>query len=183
MRHDDTPLRNQLLDLEVEEQAAGERYQVAKRRQSGDAYRRAEDEVLAEIRAFRDDCDYKRREREAPPKERATMREITERIAGAVLDRGLAFAPTFGEIRGVMIVDPSIDAHAEVAEYEAREATRAVKDFIRENATAMEEESRRANDAEFKAAIDAGDTEAVRGILGLKDKTESGAMTTADLPN
>lgn len=189
MRHDDTPLRNQLLDLEVADQAAGQRAAVARQRQQGEAYRRAEDEVLAELRSFRDDAEFKRRERGAPAEEATRQREITERIAAAVLDRGLALAPTFGQIRGVMIVDPSIDAAAEAADAEARAASRAVKDFIRDNAAAMEEEGRRANDAEFRAAIDAGDVEAVRGVLGLTDEAKErrasagAALTTADLPN
>ena len=141
MRPENEPLRNQLLDLEVADQAAAERYQVAKLRQGGEAYRAAEEEILKELRDFRDDGDFKRRERGTPDEERAQLRGITERIAAAVLDRGLAFAPTFGQIRGLMIVDPSIDAAAEAAEAEAKEAARAVKDFIRENAVAMADEA------------------------------------------
>jgi len=180
MRHDDTPLRNRLYDLEAKEQAADERYQVAKRRQQGDAYWKPAREVTAALRAHRDLIEY-HKPGATPVEDRpARERELTEAILDEVRDRGFLFS-LFENSATLQITDPSIDAAAAAAEAEARAATRAVKDFVRENAAAMEEESRRANDAEFKAAIDAGDTEAVRGILGLKDKTENPALTSGDL--
>jgi hypothetical protein len=182
MRDENTPLRNRLYDLEAEDQAAGERAQVARLRQQGDAYRAAERETLAELHDHHDRIAFKMPGATLEEERTARRREITDAILAAVGDRGLVFAPTPGPSRGLLIVDPALDAAAEAAEAEAREAKRAVKDFIRGNVAAMDEENRRANDAEFAAALAAGNVEAVRGILRPRDETESGALPTADLP-
>lgn len=152
-----TPLRNQLAELEAAAQAAGHRAEVARRRQQGEAFRDAEDEVLAELHKFRDDADFKRRERGTPDEEDAALRAITDRISAAVKERGLVFAPTFNG-RGLIIMDPSIDREAREARAESDDAGAAVRSFEREQRDAMREES--------EAAMSAPDA----------------AMTTRDLP-
>lgn len=180
-----TPLHDEYRRLDAASQAAGQRADVALKRQSGEAHSAAEREVLAELREWQDDADFKRRERGTPDEEDARQREITERVAAAVLDRGLAFAPTFGQIKGVMIVDPSIDREAREAVAEAQAARQAVKDFERRNADAMGEEQERAMQQDAAAAFRDGDIQSVRGILGLTDEAKerrSAALTTDDLP-
>jgi len=186
-RRDDTPLRNELEDLRVAAEAAGQRAAVARQKTQSEAFREAEDEVLAELKKFRDDGQYKLRTPGAPDEEDAAMRAISDRIAATVKERGLIFAPTFG--RGLVIVDPSIDREAREADAEFRAARRAAKSFETENAAALAAEAEAAQRSDFARAIREDDVESVAGILRLtqdaqRRREEAGAaMTTSDLPD
>lgn len=185
-RRDDTPLRNKLEDLRVAAEAAGQRAAVARQKTQSEAFREAEDEVLAELKKFRDDGQYKLRTPGTPDEEDAAMRAISDRIAATVRERGLIFAPTFG--RGLVIVDPSIDREAREADAEFQAARRAAKSFETENAAALAAEAEAAQRSDFARAIREDDVESVAGILRLtqdaqRRREEAGAaMTTGDLP-
>lgn len=186
-RRDDTPLRNELEDLRVAAEAAGQRAAVARQKTQSEAFREAEDEVLAELKKFRDDGQYKLRTPGTPDEEDAAMRAISDRIAATVKERGLIFAPTFG--RGLVIVDPSIDRKAREADAKFQAARQAVKSFETENAAALAAETEAAQRSDFARAISEGDVKSVRGILSLTDEARerresaAAAMTTSDLPN
>jgi hypothetical protein len=185
-----TSLNDERARLEREAQAATGAESIALLRQkSPDANEAAEREVLAELHALRDQISFKQPGVPAEGQEReAAMAAITERIIAAVQERGFVFAPTFGQIRGLMLADPSIDREAREATQRAAAARVALREFTVANADAMADEDRLTSEVEFKRAIRDGDVEASAGILRLtmeaqKRREDAAAMTLSDLPN
>jgi hypothetical protein len=201
-RDDRTPLRNQLADLEVASAAAGEQSAVAHERlrgdrtsavsarqagMAGDGPSKVGRDVFAGLNDYAAAIRFNRPDA-APPEGRADAeRRLTAEIVSAVQERGLVFSPN-GDGWSATLVDPSLLAAADAADAEAREARKAVVDFARGNAAALDEELEAVNQADFAQAISEANTEAVAGIISLTQDAQrrradaDAALTSSDLP-
>jgi hypothetical protein len=196
-----TPMRNHLAELRAAAEAAGEREIVARRRLAGErAAVAVEDggtggdapsgvgrEVFADLAAYRSDIEFRRPAAVEEGKRGLWERELTERIIAEVRERGLVFSPN-SDGWSVTLVDPSLRAGVDAALAERMEAHGAAERFERENHAELIAEADAAQTADFKAAITAGDTEAVAGFITLTQEAQrrrdaaDAAMTTNDLP-
>ena len=197
------PLHDQLADLERAAQAAGERMAVAQKRaraagrsqvayparagMMGDGPSAAGREVFAELADYRQKIYTNRPDAVAPEKRAEWERHLTDRIVSEIRERGLLFSPN-ADGWSVTLVDPSVVTAYDAAREEADEARSAARRFAKDNADALAADAEEASRGDFVQAIQAGDTEAVAGIIRLtadaqrRREDADAAMTTRDLP-
>jgi hypothetical protein len=171
-------LADQLADLETVAADANDRVRTARsdlQLRSGDAAR----EVAAELIAYRDAIEA-RKPSATPEAERpARERELTAAYCDVVRQRGLVLMPV-GQGTEIRVIDPALAAEYDAALAESVVASRAVKDFQKENATALAAERRRTDADKIREAISGDDGDAIREALIGPRRTST--FTTADLP-
>ena len=92
--------------------------------------------------------------------------ELTKQLLQEIFDRGLVLRAV-GNGGAVSIVDPTVDAEFEDANQAVVQADYAVDNFLSESQAELEGEKQEAENQRFREAVDAGDLEAVREIVGV----------------
>lgn len=171
-------LIDRLADLEAAAADANDRVRTARsdlQLRRGDAAR----EVAADLIAYRDAIEARKPSATPEADRPARERELTAAYCDVVKQRGLVLMPV-GQGTEVRVIDPSLTAEYDAALAESIQASRAVKDFQRENATALAAERRRADADKIREAISGDDGDAIREALIGPRRTST--FTTADLP-
>ncbi len=156
-------LTEKLRALEVEANAAAARAQEAQRVLSRTRRGRGE-EVLAGVVGLKNERSYDPEVRNAP-RDYGEDRKRTREACEAIIERGLVFEP-IGETSDIIVVDVALDEAFEATTEERKRTANAVTKFENVQSKGLLEERKEATARRLRSAVDSGDTETVRELLG-----------------
>jgi hypothetical protein len=176
----DTPLHDQLANLEAELADAKERRNQAKDDMRGqDAAR----EITAALAIFHADVRYHKPEATPADQFVDRGRELTADLAAQIAERGLIAKPVQSADGGtaVQLFDPTVSEGFDAAHTEAVAIERRLVAFKTQYAHDLNTERRLAETRRLREQIDAGEITLAEAVSPRR--TPAGVFTTEDLPS